>query len=238
MDLRAQLNEQSSKNVPTLNLNTKEVQTIVESIERLRTQKTTVLENLQQAIADVQNEIDELKNQRLPLEVILDKKRVQQANLNALSPKKLEFQKLNDDLTKTKELYALSKELLIATFKELERRVEVNFGKDVYFKLYEPNASDGGATYKTSVCEMYVRDGADRLVPALANGVSTSMQEVRIVEFISRLKAHYGIGDSVILIDRLESLDEDKIAMLTQGGNQIITTAVVKNQSGVKYEIL
>jgi hypothetical protein len=238
MDLRAQLNEQSSKNVPTLNLNTKEVQTIVESIERLRTQKTTVLENLQQAIADVQNEIDELKNQRLPLEVILDKKRVQQANLNALSPKKLEFQKLNDDLTKTKELYALSKELLIATFKELERRVEVNFGKDVYFKLYEPNASDGGATYKTSVCEMYVRDGADRLVPALANGVSTSMQEVRIVEFISRLKSHYGIGDSVILIDRLESLDEDKLALLTKGGNQIITTAVVKNQSGVKYELL
>lgn len=237
-DLRAQLNEQSAKNVPTLNLDTKEVQTIKESIERLKTQKTTVLENLQQAIDDVQNEIDELKQQRLPLEIILDKKRVQQANLNALAPKRVEHQRLSDELTKTKELYALSKELLIATFKELERRVEVKFGNDVYFKLYEPNANDGGATYKTSVCEMYVRDGANRLVPALANGVSTSMQEVRIVEFISRLKSHYGIGDSVVLIDRLESLDEEKIVMLTQGGNQIITTEVVKNQSGVKYELL
>lgn len=236
--LRKQLGEQNAKNVPVLNLDTKEIQTIKEGIERLKTQKTTVLENLQQAIDDVQSEIDELKQQRLPLEIILDKKRVQQANLNALAPKRVEHQRLSDELTKTKELYALSKELLIATFKELERRVEVKFGNDVYFKLYEPNANDGGATYKTSVCEMYVRDGANRLVPALANGVSTSMQEVRIVEFTSRLKAHYGIGDSVVLIDRLESLDEEKIAMLTKGGNQIITTAVVKNQSGVKYELL
>jgi hypothetical protein len=238
LGLRAQLNEQMAKNTPVINFDTQEVKTIVGSIERLRTQKTTALENMQQTIADVQTEIDELKSQRLPLEIILDKKRVQQANINALNPKKLEFQKLSDELTKTKELYALSKELLIATFKELERRVEVKFGNDVYFKLYEPNAQDGGATYKTSVCEMYVRDGANRLVPALANGVSTSMQEVRIVEFISRLKEHYGIGDSVILIDRLESLDEDKLAMLAKGGNQIITTAVVKNQSGVKYELL
>ncbi len=237
IDLRRTLSESNAKATPTLNLDTKEVLSVKEQVERLKTQKNEVLTNISQAVANVESEIQELKNQRLPLEIILDKKRVQQANLNSLAPKRNQHQNLVDELTKTKELYALSKELLIATFKELERRIEVKFGNDVYFKLYEPNASDGGATYKTSVCEMYVRDGADRLVPALANGVSTSMQEVRIVEFITRLKAHYGIGDSVILIDRLESLDQDKIKMLTKGSNQIITT-VVKNTVGVNYEIL
>ena len=235
--LRNKLNDLIATTKPTLNLETKEVTTINETIETLRNQKTTLLDNVQTVVDGIQTEIDGLKEQRLPLEIILDKKRVQQANLNALAPKRVEFTNLSNELTSTKELYALSKQLLIATFKELETRVELKFGSDVYFKLYEPNASDGGATFKTSICEMYVRDGANRLVPALANGVSTSMQEVRILEFIERLKAHYNVADSIILIDRLESLDDDKRKMLSSSKNQIITTAV-RNNELVKYELL
>jgi len=57
------------------------------------------------------------------------------------------------------------------------------------------------------------------------------------VEFIERLKAHYGVMDSIILIDRLESLDDEKIKMLSSSKNQIITTAV-RNNELVKYELL
>ncbi len=236
--LKNSMSTHNASSKPVLNLDTKEIQTINSEVERLRTQKTDVLSSLDNVIKGYNDEISKHMIRITELESIIDTERVKNANLKALAPKRLEHKKLEDKLTETKELYALSKSLLIETFRELEKRVELKFGKDVYFKLYEPNASDGGQTYKTSVCEMYVRDSADRLVPALANGVSTSMQEVRIVEFIERLKAHYGVMDSVILIDRLESLDDIKMAMLKKSTNQLITTAVAKNVDGVKYEVI
>lgn len=238
IELRNTLSSKTVSNTPVLDLNTKEVQTINQEIERLKTSKNEVLSNIQSVIDDYDGEIRSLQNLIAQHELVVDKERVRNANLNALAPKRAEHKKLEDKLTATKELYALSKQLLIETFRELEKRVEVKFGRDVYFKLYEPNASDGGQTYKTSVCEMYVRDSEDRLVPALANGVSTSMQEVRMVEFIERLKKHYNVIDSVILIDRLESLDDIKIEMLKKSSNQLITTAVVKGIDGVRYETL
>lgn len=238
IELKNTLSKKQASNTPVLDLNTKEVQSINQEIERLKTAKNDVLLNVQSVIDGYNNEITTIQKRINELETVVDKERVKNANLNALAPKRVEHKKLEDKLTETKELYALSKQLLIGTFRELEKRVELKFGSDVYFKLYEPNASDGGQTYKTSVCEMYVRDSENRLVPALANGVSTSMQEVRIVEFIERLKKHYNVIDSIILIDRLESLDDIKLEMLKKSTNQLITTVVEKGIDGVRYEVL
>ena len=236
--LKNQLATNTAKTKPVLNLDIKEIQDINKEVERLKTQKNDVLLSMGDVIKGIDGEVADYNKRINDLEMIVDKERVRNASMKSLEPKRVEYENLNKTLTRTKELYALSKALLIETFRELEKRVELKFGKDIYFKLYEPNASDGGQTYKTSICEMYVRDSANRLVPALANGVSTSMQEVRIVEFIERLKAHYGVIDSVIMIDRLESLDDIKIEMLKKSSNQLITTTVIKGVDGIHYELL
>ena len=220
---------------PTLSFNTEDTRSIDLKIETLKNERNTVLNERESVNAGYDNEIEALEEQKLAYQETLDSESVRNATLKSLEPKRLEYNDLIKRYEDTRGLYAMSKKLLVDTFKELERRIEVKFGNDIWFKLYEPNATDGGDTYKTSVCEMYVKDSSGRLVPAIANGVSTSMQEVRLVEFVERLKAHYELPNSIIFIDRLESLDDDKLKMLSKN-NQIITAVVTRNQPTIKYE--
>lgn len=222
---------------PQLNLNTKEMLELKEQLKTLKNDKERVLNEFADVAIDYDVEIDRLKNKIAGLEEITLIEKVKDANLKSLQNKRLEYDKLVETLNTQLELYRLSKDLLVDMFKELENRVEIKFGKDVYFKLYEPNVSDGGETYKTNICEMYVRDSFDRLVPALANGVSTSMQEIRIIDFIERLKDYYNLADSVILLDRLESLDSNKRKELSKK-NQIISTRVADNMVKAEYEFI
>lgn len=220
---------------PILSFDTAEIQEVDFNIETLKNEKEQVLNERETVNVSYDEEIEALEQQKLTYQEILNSENVRDATLKSLEPKRLEYNNLIVRYEDTRSLYAMSKKLLVDTFKELERRIEVKFGNDIWFKLYEPNATDGGETYKTSVCEMYVKDGSGRLVPAITNGVSTSMQEVRLVEFIERLKAHYELPNSIMLIDRLESLDDDKLAMLPKN-NQIITAIVTRNQPTIKYE--
>lgn len=229
----------ATQELPTLNYDTPKIKELEEKHTKLNNDLQNANTNVATLIAEIETEIEELKVLKETHNQVVDKKRARDENIKSLEPRKLEHQKLLDKYAETKELYALSKELLVETYKELERKIEVKFGNDIWFKLYEPNASDSGATFKTTICEMYVRDEVDRLVPALANGVSTSMQEVRITEFIDKIKKHYGVKDSLIIIDRLESLDKTKLGMLTSAtGNQIITSRVDYNGSEIKYEVI
>ena len=236
--LREQLRNET-KELPILSYETPKIKELEEKKTKLNSDLEKANSDVETLVKEIDGEIEVLKIAKEEHEQVVDKKRAMEENIKSLEPRKLEHKKLLDKLTKTKELYALSKELLVETYKELERKIEVKFGSNVWFKLYEPNASDGGATFKTTICEMYVKDQVGRLVPALANGISTSIQEVRIAEFIDNIKKHYGVRDSLIIIDRLESLDKNTLKSLTSAtDNQIITSRVDYDSSEIKYEVI
>ncbi len=236
--LREQLRNET-KELPILSYDTPKIKELQDKELKLHEDLEKASDNVYELVTEIETDINILETKKEEHNLVVDKKRAVEENVKALEPRRLEHKKLVDKLTETKELYALSKELLVETFKELERKIEVKFGNNVWFKLYEPNASDGGATFKTTICEMYVKDQHDRLVPALANGVSTSMQELRIAEFIDNVKKHYGVRDSLIIIDRLESLDKNTLKSLTSAtGNQIITSRVDYDSSEIKYEVI
>lgn len=223
--------------VPTLSFNTPEIETIDGKITTLKNEITKVETERDAVNLGFDTKINELEASKGEYQEILNSELVREATLKSLEPKRLEYNNLIAKYEDKVSLHAMSKHLLVDTFKELERRIEVKFGNDIWFKLYEPNATDGGETYNVRVCEMYVKDSSGRLVPALANGVSTSMQEVRMVEFIEKLKEHYELPNSVMFIDRLESLDNEKLEMLPKN-NQIITAIVERNQPAIKFESL
>ena len=215
--------------VVDLNLNTPEMLDIIQEINKLELSKENSTEFLKIARQEKENQILELKEQVKVYQEVVIKDEVRKQTLLNIEKEKDNYLKLLGQLQEEQLKYELSKNVLIDVFKELEKRVVNVFGEDIYFKLYEPNV-DG--TIKTNICEIYLRDGLGTLTP-IVNGISTGAYALQLVNFIERLKEHYNVKDSIILLDRLESLDNFKIDKLKQSKNQLITARVVNNQPKV-----
>jgi prefoldin subunit 5 len=118
--------------------------------------------------------------------------------------------------------------------RKIDENVASAFGENIKFKMFENNASNDNIA---PTCEMYVKDSNGRWVNTI-NGINTGHGVPRLVEFITIVKKRLGIRDGLLLIDFFESIGKQAMEELLGYGQQIVATAVVKNQFELKKEDL
>ena len=73
------------------------------------------------------------------------------------------------------------------------------------------------------LCDMLVKDIHGTFVNIKTT--NSGMYPIRTIEFISKVKEHYGIGKSFVLVDELFGLlDDEHKSMLNNYGEQVIGT--------------
>jgi len=131
--------------------------------------------------------------------------------------------RLNDQkkrLNEIDDMLALIAELEKTMFEALDKKLVDAFGEDITFKLYKVNI-DG--SIDTRVCEMLVRDKWGNFVNI--KNINKGIYPIRIVDFLSRVKKHYGIPSSFVFVDEIGNLDDEHKKMLSELGEQVIATA-------------
>lgn len=194
-------------------------------------------------------------NTSLELSVLRTKLRTEKATLTSreeellgiISNEKMfqnaqsEIDRLVAEQTKTQQLKNALDQMLVELkmleeqyLKEIDKKLLNAFGENIRFKMFETNASNDNLT---PVCEMYVKDSFGRWVNAI-NGINTGHSVPRLVEFIVKVKRSLGIRDGLLLIDFFESIGSEPLAELLTYNQQILATAVVRNQYELKAERL
>jgi DNA repair exonuclease SbcCD ATPase subunit len=212
--------DQRRHNAPEIDYNTKEVSNVRERLYALKTEKNNALldfvsskQKTKARIGEIERLLPEVKE--VANGVIIKqsfKKRVDELTARLNDQKK----RLNE----IDDMLALIAELEKTMFEALDKKLVDAFGEDITFKLYKVNI-DG--SIDTRVCEMLVKDRWGNLVNI--KNINKGIYPIRIVDFLSRVKKHYGIPSSFVFVDEIGNLDDEHKKMLSELGEQVIATA-------------
>ncbi|MDD5293671.1 MAG: hypothetical protein PHW40_05100, partial [Candidatus Izemoplasmatales bacterium] len=211
---------QTRQNAPVLDYETEQVKSIRSRLNTLKTEKGNIVldfaiskQKTKSRIAEIESELPDLKE--IANGVVIKqsfKKRADEltAKLNDVKNRRNEI----DDLL------ALINELEKCMFEALDKKLVDAFGGNITFQLYKVNI-DG--SIDTRVCEMLVKDKWNNFVNI--KNINKGIYPIRIVEFLNRVKQHYGIPTSFVFVDEIGNLDDDHMKMLSELGEQVIATA-------------
>jgi len=209
--------------LPLLNLvNDEQIVMAKSEIVELDNKKEELKTNSQQAVININNQIQELENQKEPHNEIAGAETTANSYRKDAELERKKLDKLQYDLQLQEDIVILIKELEKEMYEKLDKKVSNIFGDNVKFKLYKLNVSNG--EYDTRMCEIYVRDIKDRFVNLKT--INTGMFPVRATEIISKVKTHYEIPKSFIFIDEMSGLDNEHLQMVKVFGEQVLATKV------------
>ncbi len=219
LDILLETLNKTSLNVPSIDFNVEPLLTLKSELNALEQARNDVSKNFDSERFKYQSQIDKLQQERethmatSSVEEIIknDKKRAEE--------KKQELQRLYKQLNDVEEILILISNLEKDMYELLDANVKNVFGENITFQLYKQNL-DG--SYDTRVCKMFVKDFNGRMVSL--NTINTGTYPIRAIEFISRIKAHYGIKKSFVFIDELSSLDTQHRQALLNFGEQVLAT--------------
>lgn len=202
-------------------------------IDTLKTERKTALTNVEEHKQLITNKINDLETKKNELlEIISQETNAQRYQKDAESKRK-ELDQLNKQLSEKEEISILIKELEKDMYQSLDEKLSNKFGENIKFKLYKYNVSNG--EYDTRLCELYVKDSHGIFVNV--KRLNTGLYPIRITEFITKIKQHYGIPKSFVLVDELASLDSKHKKQLTGLGEQVLATSVSDNKEIIEKEI-
>ena len=213
--------------VPELDLlNDEEIKGYKHEAVELAKQKETLKSNSQQAVIDIDNQINELESQKEPFNQIVSAETTAKSYRDNANLERKNLSKIQDELQLQNDIVILIKELEKEMYERLDKKVSNIFGENVQFKLYKLNVSNG--EYDTRMCEIYVKDIENRFVNIKT--INTGMYPVRATEIISKIKENYKIPKSFIFIDEMSGLDQKHLEMLKVFNEQILATKVSQNE--------
>ena len=218
-ELEAKLTSKKQE-LPVKNYNVEPILTIEKEIEALNLEKEKVLENFEETVVGTQEKIEGLKVKKQSFQDFINQEATRNSHLRNARVKSEELVRLKEDLTLVEDYILLAKELQKDMFTLLNAKVEDIFGDNIRFRLFKINI-DGSVD--TRVCDMLVKDIHGTFVNIKT--INSGMYPIRTIEFISKVKEHYGIGKSFVLVDELFGLlDDEHKSMLNNYGEQVIGT--------------
>lgn len=166
------------------------------------------------------NQIELLKEARVEYVETTSQEATRNSYLKNAEEHRKEVKTINKRLIEVEELLLLIKELKKDMFTMLSEKVEDKFGKNIQFRLFKMNI-DG--TVDTRVCDMLVKDVHGTFVNL--KNINSGMYPVRVIEFLTKVKEHYGLPKSFILIDEMVGLlDKQHREWVYSFGEQILAT--------------
>jgi len=221
-NLKSQKEQQENK-LPTLDFDSdKVIQELNGKIKELNDKKQTLVSDFETAKQQVKVEIYNLTQEKEKYDGILSQETMIKSYKKSAQDKRKELDLLNKKLVDKHGIITLIKELEKDMYERLDKKLENAFGKNIAFKLYKLNVSNG--EYDTRMCELYVRDSHDTMVNI--KRINTGMFPIRATEVIHKIKEHYNIPQSFIFVDEVSSLDSEHKKMLLAYGEQVFATAV------------
>jgi chromosome segregation ATPase len=218
--LQEKIKKQTST-LPILNFETDEtILSLKKEIEEIKGKKQTALTDYTQHISDLSTKIDGLKLKKQPFTDVLNLESTARSYQQSAEESRKKLEIVNRNLQTQKDIEVLVKELEKEMYERLDEKVQGVFGSNFRFKLWKLNVTDG--TYDTRLCEIYVRDIKDRFINI--RNINTGMFPIRANELIGKIKAHYGIPKSFILVDELGTLDMEHREIVKSFGEQIFAT--------------
>ena len=225
--LQQRINEQATK-LPVLDLeNDDTVKSLRDEINAQNEAKNKALVDFEGHREQLMDKITALNEEHDKYWVIVDQERMIDYNKEKAQQKRNQLKDLKNRLTDREELYTLVKELEKEMYQSLDTRISGKFGENIQFKLWKLNVSND--EYDTRLCDMYVRDSHGTLVNITR--LNTGLYPIMIADFLSHVKAHYGIEKSFIFVDELASLDNEHKAKLLGYGEQVFATAVSESKT-------
>lgn len=216
---------------PILDFNVEPILTLENELKTLVATKETAISDISIVKSTLETQINELKLKRDEYQEVVNQESVRNSYLKNAKLESENLKMLNEKLTDVEELLLLIKELQKDMFTLLNEKVENKFGENIKFNLFKINI-DGSVD--TRVCDMLVKDIHGNFVKI--NNINSGMFPIRAIEFVSKVKEHYGIKKSFIFVDELFGLlDEKHKKMLYEFGEQVIGTGYQENN---KIEIV
>lgn len=210
---------------PTLDFNVEPILTLENELKTLVATKETAINDMSSIKATLEAQTRELKIKKDEYQEVVNQESVRNSYLKNAKLESENLKKLNIELVEVEELLLLVKELQKDMFTLLSEKVENKFGENIKFNLFKINI-DGSVD--TRVCDMFVKDVHGNFVKI--NNVNSGMFPIRAIEFLSKVKEHYGIAKSFIFVDELFGLlDEKHKKMLYEYGEQVIGTGYQEN---------
>ncbi len=209
----------NAQNVPTLDFHVEPITTLNSELHDLEELRNKVLQDYDSEKFKYQSRIENLERQKEQLKEISSIEDIIASDKKRANDKKVELERLYKQLNEVEEILLLISSLEKDMYELLDKNVKDVFGENITFQLYKQNI-DG--SYDTRMCKMFVKDFNGRMVSL--STINTGTYPIRAIEFISRIKNHYGIKKSFVFIDELSSLDTEHRQALLNFGEQVLAT--------------
>lgn len=204
---------------PTLDFNTNEYIKLQDDIIKLQNKRQLILENGNFNVADYDKQILDLENEKIPHQEIVNKLAVRESRVEAIERYTEELKTVRKRLQSSKELLILIKELEKDKFTKIDSKIANKFGENIKFKLFDYNADE---SLNIRVCDLLVKDGNGAWVNI--KDINTGNYPLAVLDFITRIKEHYGVKKSFMFIDEYGTIDDDNRNRIYGFGEQIIAT--------------
>lgn len=211
--------KESILNVPTLDLNSKEVLSIVEKIQTLKNERNELLQNQKSSLNEITNEIGNLELSKLKNSEVVKKEIIYEQYQKDLEQHKKELVSTQERLEVVEQILRLVTSVEQEKYELVEKKASNSFGDNFKFELFKQNI-DG--TFDTRVCVMLVKDVHGNFVRI--ENLNTGMYPIRVIEFVNGIRDFYNIPKSFIFVDELSALDSTHTKQLLNSGLQIIAT--------------
>ena len=212
--------DQTRQNAPVINYDTEEVLSVRQRLNGLKTEKSNVVLDFSIAKQKAKARIGEIERLLPEVKEVANGVIIKQSFKKRADELTTRLSEHKKRLNEIDDMLALIAELEKCMFEALDKKLVDAFGEDITFKLYKVNI-DG--SIDTRVCEMLVRDKWGNFVNI--KNINKGIYPIRIVDFLSRVKNHYGIPSSFVFVDEIGNLDDEHKKMLSELGEQVIATA-------------
>ena len=206
--------------LPTIDFNSEKVLNLMEQIKALKNERNALIENGGVDTTKIDSEIAELENEKVAYQEILNSEVIQKDRERALERHIERLKELKKRLIEVDELLTLIKELEKDKYTKIDLLVKDKFGENIKFKLFDYNITD--ESINTRVCDLLVVDGNGKWVNI--KDINTGNYPLVALDFITRVKEHYGIKKSFTFIDEYGVIDKNNRAKVLAFGEQIIAT--------------
>src|SRR5690606_6529979 len=161
----------------------------------------------------------DLENEKIKHQEIVNKLAVRESRVEAIERYTEELKTVRKRLQSSKELLILIKELEKDKFTKIDSKIANKFGENIKFKLFDYNADE---SLNIRVCDLLVKDGNGAWVNI--KDLNTGNYPLAVLDFITRIKEHYGVKKSFMFIDEYGTIDDDNRNRIYGFGEQIIAT--------------
>ena len=180
----------------------------------------------------IKDKITELTSSKEPLKAVVDKEVERNLNIKYAKETREKLHETNQRLELVNTYLELIKMLEKDKYTHLDANIKTVFGENIRFKMFDYN-QDG--SIDTRVCDLLVRDGNGTFVNI--KDINTGNYPIAALDFITRIKKHYGVEKSFVFVDEFGQIVGDNINKVIAFGEQVLATKP-SNNNKIEVELL